>query len=104
MTTIAPEQLRAIQRRTVAILSAGQVLGGIAFGATVSLGALLAADLSGDDALAGLATASVTRGAAAFAIPRSRRAARRGQKRRRPPRPVRGKEGHVKEAGAAGTP
>ena len=65
MTTIAREQLRAIQRRTVAILSAGQVLGGIAFGATVSLGALLAADLSGDDALSGLATASVTLGASA---------------------------------------
>ncbi len=80
MTTIAPEQLRAIQRRTVAILSAGQVLGGIAFGATVSLGALLAADLSGDDALSGLATASVTLGAAAFAIPLSRIAARRGRR------------------------
>jgi hypothetical protein len=36
-----------IQRRTVTVLAAGQVLGGIAFGATVSLGALLAADLSG---------------------------------------------------------
>jgi hypothetical protein len=38
------------------------VLGGIAFGATVSLGALLAADLSGQEALSGLATASVTLG------------------------------------------
>ena len=74
------EDLPAVQRRTVAVLAAGQVLGGIAFGATVSLGALLAADLSGDDALSGLATASVTLGAAAFAIPLSRFAARRGRR------------------------
>ena len=74
------DELAAIQRRTVRILSLGQVLGGIAFGATVSLGALLAADLSGSDALSGLATASVTLGAAAFAIPLARFAARRGRR------------------------
>ncbi|AXL11964.1 MFS transporter [Microbacterium foliorum] len=71
----------AIQRRTVLVLSIGQVLGGIAFGATVSLGALLAADLSGDDALSGLATASVTLGAALCAIPLARLAARVGRRR-----------------------
>lgn len=71
----------AIQRRTVAVLSAGQVLGGVAFGATISLGALLAADLSGQESLSGLATASVTLGAALCAIPLSRLAARRGRRR-----------------------
>src|SRR5690606_7891225 len=80
MSTLDPDQLTAVQRRTVRVLSLGQVLGGIAFGATVSLGALLAADLSGDDALSGLATASVTLGAAAFAIPLARVAARRGRR------------------------
>ncbi|MCK2036586.1 MFS transporter [Microbacterium sp. SSW1-49] len=70
-----------VQRRTVAILSLGQVLGGIAFGATVSLGALLAADISGSDALSGLATASVTLGAALCAIPLARLAARVGRRR-----------------------
>ena len=80
VTTPSIGDLRAVQRRTVGVLAAGQVLGGIAFGATVSLGALLAADLSGDDALSGLATASVTLGAAAFAIPLSRFAARRGRR------------------------
>src|SRR5690606_7521513 len=72
---------RTIQRRTVLVLSAGQVLGGIAFGATVSLGALLAADISGDDALSGLATASVTLGAALCAIPLARLAGRLGRRR-----------------------
>ena len=74
-------QQATVQRRTVLVLSFGQVLGGIAFGATVSLGALLAADISGNDALSGLATASVTLGAAACAIPLARLAARVGRRR-----------------------
>lgn len=81
MTVPTAEQQQAVQRRTVAILSAGQVLGGIAFGATVSLGALLAADISGDDALSGLATASVTLGAALCAIPLARLATKLGRRR-----------------------
>jgi len=81
MTLPTATERQAVQRRTVAILSAGQVLGGIAFGATVSLGALLAADISGDDALSGLATASVTLGAALCAIPLARLAMKTGRRR-----------------------
>lgn len=83
MTDVAltAAQQTAVQRRTVLVLSFGQVLGGIAFGATVSLGALLAADISGSDALSGLATASVTLGAAVCAIPLARLAARVGRRR-----------------------
>lgn len=80
MTTDTPAEVATLQRRTVGVLAAGQVLGGIAFGATVSLGALLAADLSGQDALSGLATASVTLGASFCAIPLARLAARRGRR------------------------
>ncbi len=81
MTALTVVEQAAVQRRTVLVLSLGQVLGGIAFGATVSLGALLAADLSGDDALSGLATASVTLGAALCAIPLARLAGRVGRRR-----------------------
>lgn len=83
MTVVAltAAQQAAVQRRTVLVLSTGQVLGGIAFGATVSLGALLAADISGSDALSGLATASVTLGAALCAIPLARLAAKVGRRR-----------------------
>lgn len=83
MTVVAltAAQQAAVQRRTVLVLSTGQVLGGIAFGATVSLGALLAADISGSDALSGLATASVTLGAALCAIPLARLAAKMGRRR-----------------------
>jgi len=78
--TLTEQDRSRIQRRTVGILSLGQVLGGVAFGATVSLGALLAADISGSDALSGLATASVTLGAALAAIPLARLAGLRGRR------------------------
>ncbi|MFT4260447.1 MFS transporter [Microbacterium sp.] len=81
MTTLTPEQQAAVQRRTVLVLALGQILGGVAFGATVSLGAMLAADLSGSDGLSGLATASVTLGPALCAIPLARMAARFGRRR-----------------------
>ncbi|MGC4153129.1 MAG: MFS transporter [Propionicimonas sp.] len=73
-------ELSALQRRTIAVLSAGQILGGISFGATVSLGAILAAKLSGDDALSGLATASITLGTALTAVPLAALARRRGRR------------------------
>lgn len=72
--------LSRLQRRTVAVLAAGQVLGGVAFGATISLGAVLAASVSGDEALSGLATASVTLGTAAVAVPLAAAAQRRGRR------------------------
>lgn len=69
-----------VQRRTVRALASGQVLTGVAFGSTLSLGALLAADLSGQEALSGFATAAVTLGAALTAIPLARVAAARGRR------------------------
>ena len=79
--SIPPEELgAAVQRRTVWVLSVGQVLGGLAFGATVSLGALLAAEISGDDSFSGLATAFITLGSAALAVPLAAFARRRGRR------------------------
>jgi len=84
---VAPEpsaylqhDLRSLQRRAVAVLSLGQILGGVAFGATISLGAVLAAEISGDEAFSGLATAAVTLGTAAFAAPLAAFARRRGRR------------------------
>lgn len=73
-------ELAALQRRTVWLLSAGQVLGGFAIGATLSLGALLAADISGSDAWSGMAATMSTLGAAVAAIPLARLAVRRGRR------------------------
>lgn len=60
------------------MLSAGQVLGGVAFGATISFGAVITAAVTGDESLSGLATASVTLGTAAVAMPLAAYARRRG--------------------------
>jgi MFS family permease len=80
-TPLTPAEITRVQRRTVGVLSIAQVLGGIAFGATLSLGAVLAADISGDETFSGLAAAAVTFGTALFAIPLARLARRRGRRR-----------------------
>lgn len=72
--------LARVQRRTVWVLSIGQVLGGIAFGATISLGAVLAAQVSGSESFSGLAAAAVTLGTALIAIPLARLARARGRR------------------------
>jgi MFS family permease len=77
---LTADDVRGIQRRSVWVLSAGQVLGGLAFGATLSLGAVLAAQLSGDDAFSGLAAAAVTLGTAVFAVPLASFARRSGRR------------------------
>ena len=77
---LTPADVARVQRRTVGVLSAAQVLGGIAFGATLSLGAVLAADISGNDSLSGLAAAAVTFGTALIAIPLAALARVRGRR------------------------
>jgi len=74
------EGYRATQRRSVALLSAGQVLGGLGLGATLSLGALVAEALSGSAAWSGMAATMSTLGAAAAAIPLARLARGRGRR------------------------
>ncbi len=80
ITLPSGDALHRIRVRTLWVLSLGQVLGGVAFGATVSLGAILAAKISGDESLSGLATAFVTLGAAALAVPLAGFARRRGRR------------------------
>lgn len=75
-----PPALARVQRRTVWVLSVGQVLGGIAFGATISLGAVLAAEVSGSEAFSGLATAALTLGTALLAVPLAAFARRFGRR------------------------
>jgi MFS family permease len=78
--SLHPSEVARVQRRTVWTLSAGQILGGLAFGATLSLGAVLAAELSGDEAYSGLAAAAVTLGTAVTAVPLARLARARGRR------------------------
>lgn len=68
------------QRRTIGVLIAGQILGGIGMGASLSLGSLLAVQVSGSTAWSGMAATMNTLGAAAFAIPLARAAVKRGRR------------------------
>lgn len=69
-----------LQSRILGGLIAGQILGGIGFGAVVSVGAILAAEVSGSDAWSGMASTMSTLGAAVFAIPLARAAEARGRR------------------------
>ncbi|MYS80992.1 MFS transporter [Embleya scabrispora] len=70
----------ALQQRTVRVLIAAQVVGGVGMGSALTVGGLLAEDLSGSKSWSGLATTAITLGAAVFAIPMSRAASRHGRR------------------------
>ncbi|HKJ13193.1 MAG TPA: MFS transporter [Ornithinimicrobium sp.] len=62
-------QVASIQTRTVGTLMASQTLGGVGVAMGIAVGALVAADVGGSDALAGLATTTQVLGTALFTIP-----------------------------------
>jgi MFS family permease len=72
--------LEQIQRRTIRVLALGQVLGGFGLGSVLSIGSLLAKDLSGSEAWAGSAATFSTLGSAIWAIPLARLAYARGRR------------------------
>ncbi|AJT42855.1 MFS transporter [Psychromicrobium lacuslunae] len=72
--------LIAVQRRTVGVLAGAQLLGGVGNGAALSIGSLLAVDLSGSEAWAGSITTVLTLAAAFTALPMATLAARRGRR------------------------
>lgn len=78
--TLATPQVRVVQRRTVAVLSAGSVLAGVAVAGSVAAGALIAASVSGSEAAAGLAQTTGVLGAAVLALPLARIALSRGRR------------------------
>lgn len=73
-------EVRRVQRRTVALLSVAQIFAGIGTGATVSIGSILAVELSGSTAWAGAVATVMTLGAAIAALPLASLADRRGRR------------------------
>jgi MFS family permease len=71
--------VRRIHRRGQFILIAGQALAGVGMGGTFSAGALLVTQVSGSEALSGMAATGTTVGAALAAIPLARLAQRAGR-------------------------
>ncbi|MBT2533798.1 MFS transporter [Arthrobacter sp. ISL-48] len=78
-TTTALDPQR-VQRRTVLILSLAQLLSGMGSGASLSVGSLLAVQLSGSNAWAGSVTTTMTLATAVAAMPLAGLAERRGRR------------------------
>ncbi|MDA8369800.1 MAG: MFS transporter [Nocardiopsaceae bacterium] len=74
-----PDRTRT-QRRAVTALVLSQIVGGVGMGAALSVGGLVARDLTGSQTWAGMATTMVTLGAALFALPLAGAAMRRGRR------------------------
>ena len=79
-TSRADPDVRLVQRRTVVLLGSAQLFSGIGTGATVSIGSLLAVDLSGSEAWAGSVATMMTLAAALAALPLASLAERRGRR------------------------
>lgn len=68
---VDPTQIGAVQRRTLRLLIATQVIGGVGVGIGISVGALLAADMGGAG-ISGLASSAAVIGGALLAVPATR--------------------------------
>jgi MFS family permease len=76
----APERMLAsLRRRTLVLLTIGQILSGFSVGAAIAVGALAASNLAGE-AWSGIAATVMTLGAAVLAVPLARLADRRGRR------------------------
>ncbi|MFB2572120.1 MFS transporter [Micrococcus sp. IITD107] len=71
---------RQVQSRAVRVLGTAQVFSGLGNGATLSLGSILAVDLSGTEATAGLVNTAMTLGSALISIPLAQLALDRGRR------------------------
>ena len=72
--------MAALQSRTVLTLMGSQTLGGIGVASGIAVGAIVAADVSGSDALSGLATTTQVLGGALCTIPIAALMGRRGRR------------------------
>jgi len=78
-TTLRSMHVAAAQRRTLSVLFATQVIGGVGSAMGASVGALLAADIAGVG-LSGVAQSATVIGAALFAVPATAIVHRRGRR------------------------
>ncbi|MGA4848195.1 MFS transporter [Streptomyces sp. G5(2025)] len=65
----APEALPALRRRTTAVLIASQILGGLGIPVGIALAPVLATEVSGTEALSGLAPTASVAGTALLSLP-----------------------------------
>ena len=77
---IRRDRLVAVQRRTILVLVASQIVGTVGVGVAPSIGVLLAGEVTQHEAWAGLARTASTLGAALLGMPLGNLAARRGRR------------------------
>lgn len=66
---VSAEMLPALRRRTTAVLVAGQILGGLGVAIGIGLATVLAKQVSGTEALSGLAPTATVTGTAVLSVP-----------------------------------
>ncbi|PRH78677.1 MFS transporter [Streptomyces solincola] len=74
------DRLAALRRRTTAVLAANQVLGGLGVATGIALSAVLAQEVSGTEALAGLASTATVVGTALLSVPLAALMSARGRR------------------------
>ena len=79
MVTVAP-QVERVQRKVVRVLTGTQILGSAAVTIGLAISTLIAASLSGSEAVGGLAQTAAVAGAAVLALPGARLAQRSGRR------------------------
>ncbi|MFD9048782.1 MFS transporter [Streptomyces zaomyceticus] len=77
---VTPAELPALRRRVQAVLLTTQILGGLGIATGVALSAVLARDVSGSEALSGLASTATVAGPALLAMPLAALMASRGRR------------------------
>lgn len=80
MKTYTHAELRALHKRTLAIVVIAQLFGGAGLASGIAVGALLAQDMTGSDGLAGLSTTLFTLGSALSAFTVGRMSQRYGRR------------------------
>ncbi|MFF5443756.1 MFS transporter [Streptomyces sp. NPDC012888] len=77
---VTPEDLPGLRRRTQAVLIASQVIGGLGVPISIALAPALATEVSGTEALSGLASSASVAGTALLSLPLAALMARRGRR------------------------
>ncbi|MFI6595355.1 MFS transporter [Nonomuraea sp. NPDC050536] len=76
----SPDRIRGIQRRTLAVLSSAQIVGGVGVAVGLALSSVVVDELSGSTVISGFAGTATVLGAALLALPIAKAAGRGGRR------------------------
>ncbi|MEU7747390.1 MFS transporter [Nonomuraea sp. NPDC049158] len=76
----SPDRIRAVQRRTLVILSAAQIVGGVGVAVGLALSSVVVDELSGSTVISGFAGTATVLGAALLALPTAKASGRGGRR------------------------